>query len=184
MKDDSTSASPQPVSPIPPDDPQRSLTIARPEADQSLPHIGLVGDTYTILLSGKDTAGRYCLIDMHVPPCGGPSPHRHDFEEMFTLLEGEIEVTFRGEKQVVRAGETVNIPANAPHFFRNNSEQPVRLLCMCSPAGQEEFFMEVGVSVASRTTPAPKPDEAAQAAFKAKAEALAPKYRTELLQHT
>jgi hypothetical protein len=53
---------------------------------------------------------------------------------------------------------------------------------MCSPAGQEDFFTEVGVPVATRTTPPPKPSEDEQAAFKAKAEALAPKYRTELLQ--
>jgi quercetin dioxygenase-like cupin family protein len=141
-----------------------------------------VGDTYTVLLTGKDTAGRYCLIDMYVSPCGGPSAHRHDFEEMLTLLEGEIEFTFRGAKTVVRAGETVNIPANAPHFFRNASARPVRLLCMCSPAGQEEFFMAVGVPVASRTEPPPELDEAAQQAFQAKAQALAPKYRTELLK--
>jgi quercetin dioxygenase-like cupin family protein len=178
---DSTNDSPAPASTIPPDDPQRNLTIARPNEDPNLPHIGLVGDTYTILLTGKDTAGRYCLIDMHVPPCGGPAPHRHDFEEMFTILEGEIEVTFRGEKSVVRAGETVNIPANAPHFFQNASERPARMLCMCSPAGQEEFFMKLGVPVASRTAPPPPLDEAGQAAFKAKAEALAPHYRTELL---
>lgn len=168
------------TSTIPPDDPQRSLTHVRSD-DPNLPHIGLVGDTYTILLSGKDTNGRYCLIEMHVPPCGGPGPHRHDFEEMFTLLEGEIEVTFRGQKQVVRAGETVNIPANAPHFFTNASGQTVRLLCMCTPAGQEEFFMEVGVPVASRTTPPPALDGAGQAAFREKAAALAPHYRTELL---
>jgi hypothetical protein len=47
----------------------------------------MVGDTYTILLSSNDTAARYCLIDMHVPTGGGPGPHRHDFEEMFTILE-------------------------------------------------------------------------------------------------
>lgn len=148
--------SPQSASTLPPDDPQRNLTIARPNEDPNLPHIGLVGDTYTILLTGKDTAGRYCLIDMHVPPCGGPGPHRHDFEEMFTILEGEIELTFRGEKSVVRAGETVNIPANAPHFFGNVSERPARMLCMCSPAGQEAFFMKLGVPVGSRTSLPPK----------------------------
>ena len=48
------------------------LTIARPDTDQSLTHIGLVGDTYTILVRGEDTAGRYTLIDMHVPPNSGP----------------------------------------------------------------------------------------------------------------
>ena len=37
----------------------------------------------------------------------------NDFEEKFTLIEGEIEFTFRGKKSSVRAGLTVNIPANA-----------------------------------------------------------------------
>src|SRR5919112_5010757 len=160
---DSSGASSRPV-PIPPDDPQRTLVLARPDEDPSLPHIGMVGDTYTILLTGEDTAGRYTLIDMHVPPGGGPPPHRHDFEEMFSVLEGEIEATFRGEKTVVRAGETINIPANAPHSFTNASDRPARLLCVCSPAGQEEFFLTVGVPVDGRTTAPPEPSSAAQAA--------------------
>ena len=166
---------------IPADDSRRSLAITQAD-DPKQPHIGLVGDTYTILLTGKDTAGRYCLIDMHVPPGGGPPPHRHDFEESFTVLEGEIEATFRGEHSTVRAGQVINIPANAPHQFRNATTQPARLLCLCSPAGQEEFFIEVGVPVATRTTAPPKPDPVAQAALKAKAEALASKYRTEFLK--
>lgn len=167
--------------PIPPDDPQRSLAIARPEQDQSLPHIGLVGDTYTILLSGGETAGRYTLIDMHVPTGGGPAPHRHDFEEMFTVLEGEVEATFRGEKTVVRAGETINIPAGAPHSFTNSAAAPARLLCMCTPAGQEEFFEQVGVRVDGRTTAPPEPTQAQQEQLQDKAQQLAPQYRTELL---
>jgi quercetin dioxygenase-like cupin family protein len=167
--------------PVPPDDPQRHLTVARPDGDQALRHLGVVGDTYTILLTGDDTAGRYTLIDMHVPPGGGPPPHRHDFEEMFTVLEGEVELTFRGEHSVARAGETVNVPANAPHAFRNASGQPVRL-CICSPPGQENFFLAVGEPVATRTEPPPELDEAARAAFIAKSEALAPQYRTELLR--
>jgi quercetin dioxygenase-like cupin family protein len=170
-----------PASSLPPDDLARTLALANAD-DPVKPHIGLVGDTYTILLSGKDTAGRFCLIDMHIPPGGGPPPHRHDFEESFILLEGEMQATFRGAKSIVKAGQTVHIPANAPHQFHNLSDQPVRLLCICSPAGQEEFFAEVGVPVATRTTPPPPMEAAAQAAFIAKVKALAPKYKTELLQ--
>jgi quercetin dioxygenase-like cupin family protein len=167
--------------PIPADDPARTLTHANPGADDSLPHLGVVGDTYTILVSGADTGGRYTLIDMYVPPGGGPPPHRHDFEEMFSLLEGEIEFTFRGVRTVAAAGETINVPANAPHVFRNASDQPARLLCLCSPAGQEEFFKEIGIPVAHRTEAPPALDQAAAGAMMAKAIALAPKYRTELL---
>jgi quercetin dioxygenase-like cupin family protein len=174
-----TENNPQTSNSLPPDDLTRSLTIAEPD---NLPHIGLVGDTYTVLLSGKDTAGKYCLIDMHIPPGGGPPPHRHDFEESFTLLEGEMIATFRGAKSVVKAGQTISIPANAPHQFHNASDKPVRLLCICSPAGQEEFFAQVGIPVATRTTPPPKLEEAAQKAFIAAVVELAPKYRTELLR--
>lgn len=170
------------TTPIPADDPARTLTIAHPDDDRGLRHIAMVGDTYTILVSGEQTAGQYCLIDMLIPPGGGPAPHRHDFEEMFHLIEGEIEFTFRGKKSIARAGDTVNVPANAPHFFHNATDQAVRLLCVCSPAGQEEFFAGVGIPVATRTTPAPELDDAAQAEFLAKAQALASAYRTELLK--
>ena len=173
------STSPPPS--VPPDDPQRHLTVARPDADESLPHLGLVGDTYTILVSGADTAGKYTLIDMHIPPGSGPPPHRHDFEEMFTVLEGEVELSFRDQHLVAKAGETVNVPANAPHAFRNASGQAARLLCMCTPPGQEAFFSAVGAPVASRTEAPPVLGEDAQAAFIARSKALAPEYRTELL---
>lgn len=165
---------------IPPDDPRRRLALT--QSDRESLHLGVAGDTYTVLLGGNETAGRFCLIDMFVPPGGGPPPHRHDFEETFTLLEGELEATFRGEKQRVRAGETIHIPANAPHQFRNVSDTAARMFCICSPAGQEEFFKEIGVPVATRTTPPPKLDGAAQEELMKKAVALAPKYRTELLE--
>ena len=127
----------QPMTLLPPDDPQRMSKVVNPDADPNLPHIGLVGDTYTILLLGNDTNGRYCLIDMHVPPGGGPPPHRHDFEETFVIVEGEIEATFRREKRVVKAGETIHIPANAPHQFHNSL--PPRLECFASarPPGRK-----------------------------------------------
>ena len=181
MADKSNSATQQPLA-IPPDDPLRKLGNVQP-TDQKISHIGVAGDTYTILLTGKETAGRFCLIDMYVPPGGGPPPHRHDFEETFILLEGELDVVFRGAKQVVRARQTIHVPANAPHQFHNSSTHPARMLCICSPAGQEDFFVEIGVPVPTRTTPPPELDGAAQSKFKAKAAALAPKYRTELLQH-
>ena len=53
---------------LPPDDPKRTLTLVDADRDQSLPHIGLVGDTYTITLSGQDTKGQFCVIDMYILP--------------------------------------------------------------------------------------------------------------------
>lgn len=177
---DTPGSVPQVDAPIPADDPDRTLTIADPDAS-SLRHISVAGDTYTMLLTGEQTGGRYCLIDMYVPPGGGPPPHRHDFEEMFSVLDGEIELTFRGRTTTTSAGASVNIPSNAPHSFINSSEKPARLLCMCTPPGQDEFFMAVGDPVDSRTAPPPKLSEQEQTEHREKARALAPKFRTELL---
>jgi len=167
--------------PLPADDLSRSLALAQVDSPAAQ-HIGLVGDTYTITIAGKDTDNRFCVIDMHVPPGGGPGPHRHDFEETFILLEGVLQVTFRGQKSIVRAGDTVNIPSNAPHQFHNSASRPVRMICICSPAGNDSFFHEVGVPVATRTTPPPKLDGKQMAEFLEKVRAIAPKYRTQLLE--
>ena len=171
----------QPNSAIPADDPNRKLTVADPDSTK-VRHVAVVGGTYSILVSGAQTAGRYCLIDMIVPDGGGPPLHRHDFEEMFTLLKGELAFTFRGETTTVRAGSSVNIPANAPHVFKNTSGSTVHMLCMCTPAGQEEFFVEVGDALDSRTSPLPTFDKVGMEERMKRAKALAPKYHTELLK--
>jgi mannose-6-phosphate isomerase-like protein (cupin superfamily) len=166
--------------PLPSDDLNRALGYAQVDGETA-PHIGLVGDTYTITVAGKDTNDRFCVIDMHVPPGGGPPPHRHEFEETFLLLDGEMQLTFRGQQSTLRAGDTVNVPSNAPHQFHNASSKPVRMICICSPAGNDKFFLEVGVPVATRTTPPPRLDEKQMVEFLEKVKVIAPKYRTELL---
>ena len=167
--------------PLPADDLSRSLALT-PVDSPAAQHIGLVGDTYTITVAGKDTDNRFCVIDMHVPAGGGPGPHRHDFEETFILLEGELQVTFRGQKSIARAGDTVNIPSNAPHQFHNSGSRAVRMICICSPAGNDRFFQEIGVPVATRTTAPPRLDGKQMAEFLEKVRAIAPKYHTELLE--
>jgi hypothetical protein len=56
------------------------------------------------------------------------------------------------------------------------------MLCMCTPARQEEFFMAVGAPLESRTSLPPKLDKAEMEERMRRAKALAPKYRTELLK--
>lgn len=165
----------------PDDDLTRDATFARPD-DPALAHLAVVGDTYTVLFSGEQTAGRFAMIDMLIPPDGGPPPHRHDFEECFRVLEGAVEVRVRDLPPVRLApGESVNVPANAPHAFRNVADGPSRLLCTVAPAGLERFFGEFGDPVPTRTSPPPPlTDEEKQERLRRGA-AAAPAYRTEVL---
>jgi Cupin domain len=102
-------------------------------------------------------------------------------ERLRATFQGECVVTFRGKKVTVRAGETANVPANAPHFIRNESDQPAHVLCTCAPAGQDRFFLAVGIPVPSRDSKPPLLDDAAKAAIGAKAKALAAEFATEFM---
>ena len=73
------------------------------------------------------------------------------------------------------------MPANAPHRFVNASGGTVHMLCVCTPAGQEEFFEAVGVPVESRDAPPPETSPEQRAEKGELAERLASKYRTEML---
>ena len=147
----------QPISPIPADNLGRNLTVARPDTNKSLPHVGVVGDTYTLLLSGADTDGRYCLIDMFIPPAGGPPPHRHDFEESFTILDGEIEATFRGKKiSGARRGDHPHSGQRASLLHECNQET--------SPAALHLFACRTGRILPRGGSAGGYPDHASTAA--------------------
>jgi mannose-6-phosphate isomerase-like protein (cupin superfamily) len=163
-----------------PDDLDRQLTAVAPD-DPALQHVGVVSDTYTILVDAESTGGRYALLDMLIPPGGGPPPHRHDFEEMFHVLEGEVVVSFRARRVTARTGMTVNIPARAPHHFKNESNRDARLLCMVSPPGLEEYFLAFGEPLPSRTAAAAKLSEDELQRNLAAAAPLAQRYRIENL---
>lgn len=125
--------------------------------------VSVVGDTYRILISGKDTAGAFATIDMLIPPGGGPGPHAHaGFEESFYVIEGEIEVKSEFGNYTASKGAFITIPkGGVVHAFKNKTQQTAHLLCTVVPAGLETFFEEIGQPVApGQFLPVPHFDEA------------------------
>lgn len=111
----------------------------------------MVGDTYHIVVSGKDTGGEYASIDMLIPPGGGPGPHAHaGFHETFYVVEGEVEFASENGRFTAATGDCVTIPkGGAVHSFKNRSQRLAHLLCTVAPAGLEELFLELGTPVAA-----------------------------------
>jgi quercetin dioxygenase-like cupin family protein len=66
------------------------------------------------------------VILVEAAPGRGPSLHRHDYPEVFVVLEGQA--TFRGaDEQVdVPAGHMVVVPAGEPHGFVNSGDDTLR----------------------------------------------------------
>jgi len=107
----------------------------------------------SILLSGEDTGGAYCLLDLRVAPGKGVPRHTHTREdEAYFVLSGELEATVGDEVFTLRAGETLMAPRNIPHQLRNSGSVANHYLIMFSPSGFEEFL---------KATSVPAPDDAA-----------------------
>ncbi len=120
-----------------------TITTIDDEQGQSL---SVVGDTYRILISGEATNDSYAVIDMLIPPGGGPGPHAHkDIQEMFYVVEGEVRFKKEGGSYTAGKGSFVNIPlGGAVHSFKNTSDKVAHLLCTVVPAGLDSFFKEIG----------------------------------------
>ena len=127
-------------------------------------NLSVVGDTYRILITGKETGGAFAAIDMLIPPGGGPGPHSHaNFQESFYVIDGEIEVKSEAGTYTAKKGSFVSIPKGGiVHCFKNKTDQIAHLLCLVVPSGLEGFFEEIGRPVAIGAFLAPPPmDEAA-----------------------
>lgn len=75
---------------------------------------------------GDDIGARVSVIAVDAEPGRGPRLHRHPYEEVFVVLEGEATFTLGDQQRVVRAGEVVVAPADVPHAFVNSGETTLR----------------------------------------------------------
>ena len=77
-------------------------------------------------LVGEDVGAGVCIIFVEAPPGTGPSLHKHPYEEIFIVQEGEALFVASDEERVVRAGEIVVAPAGTPHRFVNSGTGVLR----------------------------------------------------------
>ena len=94
-----------------------------------------------VLLRSEESDGVVSLVDNTVPAqWPGPFLHRHDFDEAFYVLEGELVFQVEDELITKRAGEVAFAPRGVAHTLTNQSDGPARYLLVCTPAGFERYF--------------------------------------------
>src|SRR5690349_17397796 len=77
----------------------------------------VVGEEITVLASGAQT-GSYEIFRQQGPEGSGPPPHKHEWDEAFVIVKGEIEFGVGGETSIARPGTLVHLPAGTVHWFR------------------------------------------------------------------
>jgi quercetin dioxygenase-like cupin family protein len=89
----------------------------------------------TFLETGPDTHGTHELIRVQIEPKGGNSAHYHrQFEETFTLLEGQLTVELPGRSVVLRPGESVTAQRGDLHWFHNPGTTATTMTVRVTPA--------------------------------------------------
>src|SRR3954470_741081 len=94
-----------------------------------------------VVLRGEETNGVVSAMDNTLPAnWPGPPLHRHDFDEAFYVLEGDLTFQLGDELRTATPGDLVFAPRGATHTLANLSDAEARYLLVCTPAGFERYF--------------------------------------------
>jgi quercetin dioxygenase-like cupin family protein len=100
----------------------------------------------SVCLSGADTGGAFCLLEISLAPGMAVPRHTHTREdESYYVLSGELEVIVEDKVFVLRGGDSLIAPRDIPHQIRNSGSTENHYLLIFSPSGFEEFIMATGV---------------------------------------
>ena len=99
------------------------------------------------LLRSEQSGGHVSLMEnvvaAHSP---GPPLHKHDFDEAFYMLEGELIFQIEDELFIRRTGEFAFAPRNVAHALANHSDADARYLLVCTPGGIERLFARIAAA--------------------------------------
>jgi quercetin dioxygenase-like cupin family protein len=107
-----------------------------------------------ILLRSEQSACHVSVIENVVAPrAKGPYLHKHDFDEAFYMIEGELLFQVEGKLVTKRKGELAFAPRNVPHALTNRTDEPARYVLVCTPAGLERSFARMAAEQAGEEPP-------------------------------
>ena len=89
--------------------------------------VGERGERRDAELQGREYGGvNVSLIFVDAGPGEGPRLHRHAYEEIFIMLEGQARFTVGAHTVEARAGQIIIVRAGVPHKFVNVGEGRLR----------------------------------------------------------
>jgi quercetin dioxygenase-like cupin family protein len=94
-----------------------------------------------LMLSGDESGGGIQVCYDLLDPGTVVPPHYQPYEdELFFVVEGEIELTVGNETKILGKGGFGYAPRNTTHAFRNLTDKPAGMFTLNTPAGHERGF--------------------------------------------
>jgi mannose-6-phosphate isomerase-like protein (cupin superfamily) len=121
----------------------------------------LAGIVMKRLLTGKQTAGQFCLFENSSRGMTRTPIHVHaKDDETIYVIDGELTAVIDGEPRRLTAGESVFLPRGVPHQLVNMSGKPSKYILIGTPALFDRFVEEGGHELQSdEVVGAPTDDE-------------------------
>jgi quercetin dioxygenase-like cupin family protein len=108
-----------------------------------------------VLLRSEESGGEVAVVENRVPPhWEGPPLHRHDFDEAFYVLDGDLTFQLGDELLTAGRGQFAFARGGVVHTLANLSDAPARYLLVITPGGVERYFERVAAEVAGVEPPA------------------------------
>lgn len=85
------------------------------------------------------------IFDTKGVPGGGPPPHTHQWEEIYVVLSGEMDVVVDAKTTRLRPGGYAHVPANTPHGYTTIDE--THFLTIVTKGNAAKFFKQVANEV-------------------------------------
>ena len=79
---------------------------------------------------GFERGAGISLFVVDSPPGGGPALHRHQYEEVFVVHEGQVRFFVADDEIDAGAGDVVVVPPRTPHRFVNGGAGRLRLVAI------------------------------------------------------
>ncbi|GAB3003637.1 hypothetical protein GCM10027284_21710 [Cyclobacterium sediminis] len=106
--------------------------------------LNVIGDIQTHKLVGIETGNQIVEWVDNVEPGVGIPPHVHSKEdEIFRIIEGEIEIMVGGKTSVLKAGDIAYAPKNIPHSWKVVGTNKAKMITSAFPAGIEYMFQQL-----------------------------------------
>jgi mannose-6-phosphate isomerase-like protein (cupin superfamily) len=91
------------------------------------------------VIQRRDGATNQSLAEATVPPGASTILHLHRrSEEIYLFISGAGRMTLGSEEREVQAGDAVLIQTGTPHRLVNDGDEPLVLVCACSPPYTDE----------------------------------------------
>lgn len=114
------------------DSPQ--VTVVTPDTRMTIGRKQEPDVVYELLTPDTQGSIEFCMMQLPPKSCSGAEPQCHTGEEVvFVHVGRDVRLELEGTEYVLNAGDSIRIPGQSKHIWRNPGDEPAQVIFALSP---------------------------------------------------